>query len=215
VAASIRTKPGRTSPSAGGCGFVYDPDIPAAHEPIFWLPQHSPGTLILTSAPPGFDLGVAFDPKALGTVLAERADRHGRELVIRDISGEVHVWLLDDDATRRPAVIVPRDGASMLRLDLASRFFRRFFDSRVGLLPPKLRLTDYQRRRYIQLLQTADLAEEGGEPRDVAAQILRSPQAALPAIEFKDSAARKQADRLIKQSRALVSSGYLTLLRGG
>jgi len=211
----IRTKPGRTSPTAGGCGFFYDPDIPAAHEPVFWLPEHSPGTLILRSAPAGFDLGVAFDPAALGPVLAERADANGRELVIRDTSGEVHIWLLDEGAARHPSVIVPRDGAYRLRLDLASRFLRRLRGQRVGLLPPKLRLTDFQRHRYIQLLRAADVYEEGGRPRDVAAQILRSQQAELPAIEFKDSAARKQADRLIKQALTLVDRGYLKVLRGG
>ncbi|MDR3436634.1 DUF2285 domain-containing protein [Telmatospirillum sp.] len=215
MAASIRTKPGRTSPADGGCGFVYDPDVPAAHEPVFWLPEHSPGTLILTSAPPGFDPGVAFDPAALGTVLAEREDASGRELIIRDTTGDVHIWLLDEGAARHPSVVLPRDGALKLRLDLASRFLRRLLGQRVGLLPPKLRLTDFQRHRYIQLLRAADLYEEGGEPRDVAAQILRSRQAELPAIEFKDSAARKQADRLIKQSLALVNRGYLKLLRGG
>ncbi|UVK50399.1 DUF2285 domain-containing protein [Mesorhizobium sp. AR02] len=208
-------KPGRTSPTAGGCDFFYDPDTPAAHEPVFWLPEHSPGTLILTSAPAGFDLGVAFDPAALGPVLAERADANGRELVIRDTSGEVHIWLLDEGAARHPSVILPRDGAFRLRLDLASRFVRRLLGQRVGLLPPKLRLTDFQRHRYIQLLRAADLAEEGGGPRDVAAQIFRSQQAELPAIEFKDSAARKQAERLIKQALVLVDRGYLKLLRGG
>ncbi|KUM24446.1 hypothetical protein AU467_30080 [Mesorhizobium loti] len=208
-------KPGRTSPTAGGCGFFYDPDTPATHERAFWLPEHSPGTLILTSAPAGFDLGVAFDPAALGPVLAERADANGRELVIRDTSGEVHIWLLDEGAARHPSVILPRDGAFRLRLDLASRFVRRLLGQRVGLLPPKLRLTDFQRHRYIQLLRAADLAEEGGGPRDVAAQILRSQQAELPAIEFKDSAARKQAERLIKQALELVNRGYLKLLRGG
>ncbi|MBB6305031.1 DUF2285 domain-containing protein [Rhizobium leucaenae] len=171
--------------------------------------------MILASAPPGFDLGVAFDPAALGPILAERTDANGRELVIRDTSGEVHIWLLDDGAALHPSVIVPRDDAFRLRLDLASRFIRRLFGQRVGLLPPKLRLTDFQRYRYIQLLQAADLSREGGEPRDIAAQILRSRQATLPAIEFKDSAARKQAARLIKQSLALVNSGYLKLLRGG
>jgi hypothetical protein len=148
-------------------------------------------------------------------VLAERTDANGRELIVRDVSGEVHIWLLNDDAVERPAVVVPPDGAYQLRLDLASRFIRRLLGQPVGLLPPKLRLTDVQRGRYVQLLQAADLYEEGGEPRDVAARILHSDQAALPAIEFKDTAARKRADRLIKEAVALVSRDYLKILRGG
>lgn len=147
--------------------------------------------------------------------MAERADANGRELIVRDVSGEVHIWLVDDAAVDHPTVVLPHDGAYRLRLDLASRFIRRLLGQHVGLLPPKLRLTEFQRHHYVQLLQAADLYEAGGEPRDVATQVLRSDQAALPAIEFKDSAARKRADRLIKESIRLVSRGYLKILRGG
>lgn len=215
AATSTRIKRVRASPTVGGCGFVYDPEVPAANEPVFWLPEHSPGTLILAPAPRGLNPGLPFDPSALGQVLAERTDANGRELVVRDVSGEVHFWLLDEAALDRPTVVVPRNADYRLRLDLASRFIRRLLGQRIGLLPPKLRLTEFQRRHYIQLLQTADLYEEGGEPRDVAARVLRSEQAALPAIEFKDTAARKRADRLIKESIRLVSRGYLKILRGG
>ena len=160
-------------------------------------------------------LSVPFDPSTLGQVLAERSDANGRELIVRDVSGEVHIWLVNDAAVERPAVIIPPDGAYQLRLDLASRFIRRLLGQPVGLLPPKLRLTEVRRRHYIELLQAADLYDEGGEPRDVAARVLRSDQATLPAIEFKDSAARKRADRLIKEAVALVSRDYLKILRGG
>jgi hypothetical protein len=212
---SNRTKPAPISRAAGGYVFAYDPDIPAAHEPVFWLPEYSPGTLILAPAPRGLNLGAPFDPAALGEILAERTHSNGRELIVRDISGDVHIWLVDDAAVDRPTVIVPRDSAHRLRLDLASRFIRRLLGQRVGLLPPKLRLTESQRHHYIQLLQTADLYEEGGESRDVAAQVLGSTQADLPAIEFKDSAARKQAARLIQRSIMMVNRGYLRILRGG
>ena len=45
--------------------------------------------------------------------------------------------------------------------------------------------------------------------------MLHSEQATLPAIEFKDTAARKRADRLIKEAVAMVSREYLKILRGG
>jgi hypothetical protein len=147
--------------------------------------------------------------------MTDRADANGRKLIVRDVSGEVHIWLVDDATVDRPTVVLPRDGAYRLRLDLAARFIRRLLGQQVGLLPPKLRLTDFQRHHYVQLLQAAYLYGGGGEPRDVAARVLRSEQAALPAIEFKDTAARKRADRLIKESIMLVSRGYLKILRGG
>ncbi|MCQ9155191.1 DUF2285 domain-containing protein [Acidomonas methanolica] len=214
-ALSIRSRRDRSSLADGGCGFAYDPDRSAVHEPVFWLPEHSPGTLILAPARGRWKSRRPFDPAAIGPILAERADANGRELIVRDISGDVHIWLTDEAAAEHPMVVVPPDGAHRLRLDLASRFIRRLLGHPVGLLPPKLRLTDLQRRHYIQLLHTADLYEEGGEPRDVASRVLHSEQAALPAIEFKDTAARKRADRLIKDAVAMVSREYLKLLRGG
>lgn len=214
-ARSIRSRRARTWRADGVCAFVYDPDRPAAHEPVFWLPEHSPGTLILAPARRGLRHRLPFDPAALGPILAERTDADGRELIVRDISGDVHIWLTDEAAAEHPMVVVPPDGAYRLRLDLAYRFIRRLLGHPIGLLPPKLRLTDLQRRHYIQLLHAADVYEEGGEPRDVAARVLHSDQAALPAIEFKDTAARKRADRLIKEAAAMVSREYLTILRGG
>lgn len=215
VAMSNPTRLAPISRIDGGCGFAYDPDLPAAREPVFWLPRHSPGTLILAASPPGLGLGAPFDPATLGEVLAERADANGRELIVRDVSGDVHIWLVDEAAIERPTVVIPRDSAHRLRLDLASRFIRRLLGQRVGLLPPRLRITQLQRHHFIQMLHAADLHQDGGEPRDVAAQILRSTQADLPAIEFKDSAARKRAARLIRQSVMMVNRGYLKILRGG
>ena len=55
----------------------------------------------------------------------------------------------------------------------------------------------------------------GGGPRDVAEIILRSEQAQLPSVEWKDSHARRAANRLIHDSIALVERGYLKFLRGG
>ncbi len=44
--------------------------------------------------------------------------------------------------------------------------------------------------------------------------VLDSKQAALPSVEWKDSAARRNAIRLIRDSIALVERNYLKLLRG-
>lgn len=44
---------------------------------------------------------------------------------------------------------------------------------------------------------------------------LRSEQAQLPSVEWKDSHARRSANRLIHDLIALVERGYLKFLRGG
>jgi hypothetical protein len=180
-----------------------------------WLPEVSPATLILEPAPAGFDTAIPFDPRALDPALVERADADGRELVVADGSGELHIRLEDDQATRRPAVLVPRDSMVELRLDVALRFVRRLSGRRINLLPVALRLTAFQKRRLIQLLHAFDVHDTGGGPRDVAAEVLTSDHAQLPSVEWKDSHARRKANRLIHDSIALVERGYLKLLRGG
>jgi hypothetical protein len=212
---SMRSPFARISPGDGGCGFAHDPSIPVGSEPVTWLPELSPGTLLLDAAPSGF-APVALDPSQLGTIVADRTDEEGREVVIVDGSGELHIRLCSDLAIRRPMILLPLGAASVdLRLDVASRFIRRLGGQTIGLLPRALRLTMQRKRRLVQLLHTFDIHEEGGSPRDIAEQVLRSAQAQLPSVEWKDSHARRAANRLIHDSIALVERGYLKLLRGG
>ena len=113
-------------------------------------------------------------------------------------------------------ILLPIGAASVdLRLDVASRFIRRLSGQTIGLLPQALRLTTQRKRRLVQLLHAFDIHDMGGGPRDVAEKILRSEQAQLPSVEWKDSHARRSANRLIHDSIALVERGYLKFLRGG
>ncbi|WP_371933123.1 DUF2285 domain-containing protein [Bradyrhizobium sp. CCGUVB23] len=178
------------------------------------MPQVSPGTLILEPAPAGFDVAKAVDRNALGLPLVELTDADGRELVIADQSGELHIRLQDEQAARRPAVLLPIDSISELRLEVALHLIRRLGGQRSALLPAALRLTAFQKRRLIQLLHAFDVHNLGGGPRDVAAKVLRSDHAQRRSVEWKDSHARRKANRLIHESIALVERGYLKLLRG-
>ncbi|WP_432431221.1 DUF2285 domain-containing protein [Methylocella silvestris] len=171
---------------------------------------------MLTPAPPGFDTVAVFDPAVLGPVLADHIDADGRKVTIGTLSGELHIWLQDADAASRPAVILPVDSMFDLRLDIALRLVRRLRGRRISLMPRALHLTLMQKARLIQLLHAFDLRAEGGKPRDVATEVLGATvEAALPSIEWKSSAARRKANRLIRDSAALVNGGYLRLLRGG
>ncbi|MCP3476444.1 DUF2285 domain-containing protein [Bradyrhizobium sp. CCGUVB1N3] len=134
--------------------------------------------------------------------------------MIADGSGELHIRLQDEQAARRPAVLLPIDGMAELRLDVALHLIRRLGGQRIGLLPAALRLTSFQKRRLIQLLHAFDVHDLGGGPRDVAAKVLASDHAQRRSVEWKDSHARRKANRLIHDSIALVERGYLRLLRG-
>ncbi|WP_407186881.1 DUF2285 domain-containing protein [Bradyrhizobium centrosematis] len=170
--------------------------------------------MILEPAPPGFDIPRSIDRSAFGQPLLEQPDADGRELVIADGSGELHVRLRDEQAARRPAVLLPLDSMGELRADVALYFARRLAGQRTGLLPAALRLTSFQKRRLIQLLHAFDVHDLGGGPRDVAAKVLASDHAHRRSVEWKDSHARRKANRLIHDSIALVERGYLKLLRG-
>jgi len=210
---SIQTALSPIWPAAGGYDFVRDPDIPAAHEPAIWLPEHSPGTLILATAPPGFAAN-ALEPGALGPLLADRSDADGRHVVIGDTSGGLHIWLKQTEAAQRPAVLLPVDDACELRLEIALRFIRRLRGQNIDLFPRLLRITSQHRARLTQLLHAHDIYRDGGGPREVAIDVFDSAQASLPSSEWKDSSARRKANRLIQDSIALVNRGYLKLLRG-
>jgi hypothetical protein len=214
AARPILAAPDRRSPAAGDYAFVHDPDAPAERASAFWRPEVSPGTLILAPPPPGFDALPLVDPADLGPILADHTDAEGRRLVIGDVSGDLHVWLPEADAVERLAVILPPDGAAELRLDVASRFIHRLQGRRIALLPRALQLTPFQRAHLVLLLLAHDVHEAGGGPRDVATEVIRSMQAVLPSTEWKDSAARRRASRLIHDALALVNGGYLRLLRG-
>lgn len=202
------------SGAAGGYVFAHDPDIPVREGQSFWLPELSPGTLILGPAPPRFEAVSITDPNRLGALLADYRDADGHEWIINDGSGELHIRLPDGTAFMRPAVLLPAGADYALRLDVARRFMRRLHGKSIQLLPPALRIRPPQRRLFIQLLHTADVVEAGGGPREVASLVLKDEQAFLPSIEWKDSPVRKQADRLIGHANALVESEYLKILQG-
>ena len=180
----------------------------------FWLPEFSPATLILDPAPPGFVPAAPLDPTRLGTLARDEPNGSERELIILDGEQELHVRLRQPASVARPAILLPIDETAELRLQVALRFVRRLRGQRTNLLPTALRLTSQQKARLVRLLHAFDIHAAGGGPRDVASQILDSRQARLPSIEWKDSQARRAANRLIHDATALVNRGYLKLLRG-
>ncbi|HVZ06605.1 DUF2285 domain-containing protein [Rhodopila sp.] len=198
----------------GGCNFAHDPGRPAGPGPVFWLPEVSPGTIILDAAPDGFEPILALDISRLGSLAAEVTERDERELVVFGSPDELHIRLRTSSSERRPAVLLPIDANFELRLETALRFVRRLRGNPTKLLPSALRLTSMQKARLVRLLHAFDIHSAGGGPRDVAADVLSSKQAKLPSVEWKDSHSRRAANRLIHDSIALVERGYLKLLRG-
>ncbi|OBS50460.1 hypothetical protein A8B73_21470 [Methylosinus sp. 3S-1] len=170
--------------------------------------------MIIASAPPRFAADGTFDPTAFGKVVADRSDEGDRQVVIGDARGEIHVWM-NERAPSRPAIILPLDASLEIRLEVASRFVRRLQGGAAGPLPRALQLTAQRRTRLILLLHALDFRLGGAGPRDIAASLIDAEDAELPALEWKSSATRRKANRLIHDSIALMNGGYKRLLRGG
>jgi hypothetical protein len=198
----------------GGYAFAHDPNIIAGPEPISWLPEVFPAVLLLTPAPPGFGTVKPIDPTILTPIAAAHRDDIGYRHIIKDPDGFLEIASDSDQALRHPAVILPLDASIDLRIDALRRLVRRLRGKPAGSIPRGLQLTPLQKTRLIQLLHAQDIRSAGGGPREVAAEVLRSKQAGLRSIEWKDSAARRRAIRLLRDAKAHVHGGYLKLLRG-
>lgn len=195
--------------------FVLEPELPAGPDPLLWRPEIAPATLILAPAPEGFDPNIPLDVPALGGLLADHQDGADRHIILADPQGDHRLWLHGANAANRPALIIPLDAAFELRVEVMWRFYRRLRGRPAGPLPRTLQLTPLRRARLILLLHALDYRLAGARPRDIAAALVDAEEASLPAIEWKSSAARRKANRLISDALALMNGGYRKLLRGG
>lgn len=197
---------------AGGCAFAPDPD---EHDIPLWRPEVFPGTVILVPAPEGFDGARHLDLSTLGPFAVDWRNTSGHHLVLADSGGDHYLCLAQAGSGRGLAAILPLDAAFDLRIEAVTRLHRRLRGRSAGPLPRALDLTPQRRARLIQLLHTLDFRFAGAGPREIAAALLDAEAQALPAIEWKSSATRRKANRLIRDAQGLMNGGYRKLLRGG
>lgn len=198
------------SPNVGGCPFAYAPDD--LSKPVIWRPELSAVTVILDAVPDGFG-GAAVDPRAIGALLVDKAGINGRHVVIADDSGAHWLWLRDPTPAKPLAAIVPLDKDFTTRMASLLRFHRCLFGKEAGPLPRGWPLTRYRLARIELMLRALDLREEGASYREIAAALGRTKDAALPATEWKVSAARSFVIRLVRDATALMNGDYRKLLR--
>lgn len=196
-----------------GCLNAPDPDAPFGADRVFWLPEASPETLVMDTAPADLAQPEPLDLLSLGPIATDARQDGRRQIALAHPDGDIRLSLLSAGALLRPAAIVPLDGALEQRIDALRRLaWRRAGRDRAP--PGQTALTTLQRRRLIHLLEAHDIHEAGGGPREIAAFVVRSSQARLPAVEWKDSAARRMANRLLRDAIGLVGGGYRALLTG-
>lgn len=197
--------------AAGGCAFAPDPD---ERDIPLWRPEVFPGTVILAPAPEGFENTRHLTSSVLGPFAVDWRNTSGHHLVLADSGGDHYLCLAQAEPGQCLAAILPLDAAFDLRIEAVTRLYRRLRGRPAGPLRA-LALTPQRRVRLIQLLHTLDFRFAGAGPREIAAALLDAEAQALPAIEWKSSATRRKANRLIRDAQGLMNGGYRTLLRGG
>ena len=170
--------------------------------------------MILASAPQGYDAGNSFALSDIEPFATDRRDRLERHILLADPDDTQYLQLSENGSGHCLAVILPLDDASDLRFEAVGRFLRRLRGRSSGPLPTGLQLTPMRRSRLIQLLHALDFRLTGAGPREIAAALVDKDAAALPAIEWKSSAVRRKANRLIRDAQVLMNGGYRKLLRG-
>lgn len=182
---------------------------------MLWRPEIFSGTVIVGPAPDGFDSVGRHPlplPEPLGT---EHVGGDDHSAVLDDPAGLHYLSLSGSGDAKWQVVILPLDETAELRLEAIGRFLRRLRGRSGGPLSAGLQLTPQRRTRLIQLLHALDFRLAGASPRDIAAALLDPEEADLPAVEWKSSATRRKANRLISDALALMKGGYRKLLRGG
>ncbi len=180
---------------------------------MIWRPELTAVTVILDAAPEGFGTARPVDPLKLGAFLADQAGVEGRHVVVADRDGEHWLWLRNAAPGQPLAAIIPLDKDFTTRVTSLLRFHRRLFGKGSGPPPRGWLLSAYRQGRLAMMLQALDLRLSGATYREIAAALGREDDAELPATEWKTSAGRSFAIRLVRDATALMNGDYRKLLR--
>ncbi|MFJ5928853.1 DUF2285 domain-containing protein [Sphingomonas sp. NPDC092331] len=208
---SRRTPQRRRSRGAGGCLFATAPDD--LSDPVVWRPELTAVTVILDTAPDGFETAAPVDPRALGALLADLAGIDGRHIIVGDAAGEHRLWLRDPMPGRSLAAVIPLDKDFLTRIASLLRFHRRLLGRAAGPLPRGWPLTAYRLARLDLILRALDLRHGGATYRQIAAELGREDATKLSASDWKMSASRSFVVRLVRDGIAMMNGDYRKLLR--
>lgn len=199
----------RAGSTVGGCPFPIRPGLSATETPVFWLPAHDTGAVVLAATPPLLSGGADLSG-ALGPADAETSD--DGEYFRFDLGRGQYLNLVrlhDADAAAPLSIFIPVDTDGLDRIDTASRLLHALLGRRV--LPDKRDLTRQQRRRSRHMLQAVDGRMNGASYREIAGVVYGVARVADE--PWKTSALRDAVMDLVRDAFAMIEGGYLTLLR--
>jgi len=146
------------------------------------------------------------DGSQLPSAAATQVDQQGVHAVLDLGNGEQLQVLATVTAPATAVIPLGLDGFGRLEAlhRLLAAIHRR-------AIPPDSRITPQQRARVKRMLRAADGARDGATQQDIARIIFRIGD--IDRDEWQASSARHAVKSLLRDARALISGGYLRLLR--
>ena len=196
------------SPFVGGCGFPFDPHLPADNVPLVWLPQLDPATLLLIPAPRPFSNSRSLVSL---TPIFRRHASDGEHWVVSDSEGRFALLLMGGVEIDTPAASVgPFDANFAARADPALRLWRLLTGERS--IRSADSLTQLQRQQLVFALRALDAHLAGATYREIA-EVLFGEARVPTGSSWKTHDLRGRTIRLVRAGLRLMRGGYLDLLR--
>jgi hypothetical protein len=192
---------------AGGCGFPFDPLLPADNTPLVWLPRLDPATVLLIPAPGPFSASRSLVP--LSPIFTRHAS-DGEHWVVSDNDGRFALLLMGGFEIDTPvASVSPFDANFAARADPALRLWRLLTGQRSIRTADSL--TQLQRLQLVFALRALDAHLAGATYREIA-EVLFGEARVPTGSSWKTHDLRGRTIRLVRAGLRLMRGGYLDLL---
>ncbi|WP_084507892.1 DUF2285 domain-containing protein [Mesorhizobium sp. WSM3224] len=172
---------------------------------VLWSPLANPAVMTLMASPDFLSGESSTSSVEVGKQHKSPQGFHA----IRDSGIATQLLLLPGSAASRSlAALIPLDSQALGRVEALVRFWRSCHGRPV---PPDTRMTDQQRRRLRLMMQAADGRKSGASYREIATVFYGTGRVASD--PWKTSPLRDTVIGLVKGGGAMISGGYLQLLR--
>src|SRR5262245_16419582 len=150
-----RAAPGMPLSGVGGLPFAVDPKLSADQATVFWRANALPTVVPLAPSPTSFTGARAIDFAELGEV-KERAGPDGRHVINCTDSGELRVWVPDDQVEQPLALELRLDDDLPIRVKAALGLWARIVHLRGNPGTSPLALTRQRHDRLMLMLRALD-----------------------------------------------------------
>jgi hypothetical protein len=196
-------------PGNGAFIFSFDPYRTALEAPALWCADTASAVVALDRAPPDFPEARPLDERLVP--VADRSDFSGRHLVIDRPDRRHRFWMRDPSAGIPLVILFPatRDPVRCAAVEATRRLIAGMPSEPAGAA---YRPSLFQRQRLVTLLTILDAALAGLGGREIGTWLLYPWLADINAQAWKASSERRRTQRLIAETRLMMTIGYRHLL---